>query len=364
MEKLNKAYKFRLKPNQEQRNLIERTFGSARFIYNRLLADSKAHYETTGKSKIFTPAMYKKEFPWLKEVDSLALANAQMNMKKAFTNFFQKRAQFPKFKSKKHPKRSYSTNSVNNSIRIEGNKVKLPKLGLVTFVNHRLIPQDHKIKSATISRTSTGKYFISILIEYQMEIIKQPSYNTVGLDFSMKELYVSSDGKKANFPRYYRAMEKKLARAQRKLSKRVKGSNNYHKQRLIVAKLHEKVANQRKDLLHKKSRELVSTYGAIAIEDLNMKGMSQALNFGKSVSDNGWGMFTTFLEYKVKLEGKQVVKIDKWYPSSKTCSSCGALKSNLKLSDRTFSCDCGYTVDRDVNASINIKREGHSLLAW
>jgi putative transposase len=348
MEKLNKAYKFGLKPNQEQRDLIERTFGSARFIYNILLADSKVHYETTGKSKRFTPAMYKKEFPWLKKVDSLALANAQMNMKKAFTNFFQKRAQFPKFKSKKHPKSTYSTNSVNNSIRIEENKVKLPKLGLVTFVNHRLIPQDHKIKSATISRTSTGKYYISILTEYQMEIVKKPSDDMVGLDFSMKELYVSSEGEKSNFPRYYRAMEKKLARGQRKLSKRVKGSNNYHKQRLIVAKLHEKVANQRKDFLHKKSRELVSKCGTIAIEDLNMKGMSQALNFGKSVSDNGWGMFTTFLEYKSKLEGKQVVKIDKWYPSSKTCSSC----------------DSGYVVDRDINASINIKREGHSLLAW
>ena len=153
-------------------------------------------------------------------------------------------------------------------------------------------------------------------------------------------------------------MENKLAKAQRKLSKRVKGSNNYHKQRLIVAKLHEKVANQRKDFLHKKSRELVSKHGAIAIEDLNMKGMSQALNFGKSASDNRWGMFTTFLEYKAKLEGKQVVKIDKWYSSSKTCSSCSAIKSNLKLSDRIFSCDCGYTVDRDINASINIKIEG------
>lgn len=364
METLNKAYKFRLQPNKEQIILIEKTFGCARFMYNTLLSASNEHYKETGKSKIFTPASYKKEFTWLKEVDSLALANVQMNVKRAFTNFFRGNAKFPRFKSKKYSKKTYSTNCVNNSIRVEGNLIKLPKLGFVKFKNHRQIPQNHKIKGATISKNPAGKYYISVLVEYEMDIVQQPSNKVVGLDFAMNGLYVSSDGEKANFPRYYRQAEQRLAKEQKKLSRKVKGSSNYFKQRTKVAKIHEKIANQRKDILHKKSKELVSAYDAICIENLDMSAMSKALKFGKSVADNGWGMFTTFLAYKAKLAGKQLIKIDKWYPSSKTCSSCGNIKDDLKLSDRIYQCLCGHIQDRDINAAINIKRVGQTQLAW
>lgn len=180
----------------------------------------------------------------------------------------------------------------------------------------------------------------------------------------MKELYVASDGSSACYPRYYRQALDKLAKEQRKLSKCKKGSNNRNKQRIKVAKLHEKVTNQRKDFLHKQSRQITNAYDCVCIEDLNMKAMSQALNFGKSVADNGWGMFTSFLSYKLREQGKSLVKIDKWYPSSKTCSCCGTVKVTLSLSDRTYYCEvCGAVLNQDYNASINIRNEGMRLVS-
>ena len=182
--------------------------------------------------------------------------------------------------------------------------------------------------------------------------------NVVGLDFAMHTLYVDSEGKRANYPRFYRQALEKLAQAQRVLSRRKKGSNRWHKQRLKVAKLHEKIANQRQDFLHQTSRQLANRYDAVVIEDLNMKGMSQALHFGKSVADNAWGMFTTFLQYKLEEQGKKLIKIDKWFASSKTCSRCGQVKASLSLSERLFRCACGFVADRDINAATNIHKEG------
>jgi putative transposase len=179
----------------------------------------------------------------------------------------------------------------------------------------------------------------------------------------MKELFVSSDNQRADYPRFFRILESKLAKAQRVLSRRKKGSNNWYKQKKKVASIHQKVKNCRKDFLHKLSTELIEKYNAVSIEDLNMKGMSQALKFGKSVSDNGWGIFTAMLQYKALFSGKTIVKIDKFFPSSKRCSCCGAIKSDLTLSDRVFKCDCGYIIDRDYNASINIKNEGLAILS-
>lgn len=360
-----KSFRFRLKPTKEQAVLLDKTFGCTRFIYNQLLADSKKHYEDTQQSQINTPAMYKSEYPWLKEVDSLALANAQLNLKQAFSNFFKGLSKFPKFKSKHKSRKRYTTNCVRNNIRIEGRCIKLPKLGLVKMVYHRELPHHHQIKGATISKSATGKYYIAILTEYDEEITKQPSQKVVGLDFSMKELYVSSEGERVNFPRFYRALEKKLAQAQRGLSRKVKGSANRLKAKLKVAKLHEKIADQRRDFLHHLSTQLIRQYDVIVIEDLNMKGMSQALKFGKSVHDNGWGMFVKMLEYKALLAGKQVVKIDRFYPSSKTCSSCAHIKEDLTLSARVYHCEiCGLEIDRDFNASLNIQRAGRARLAW
>ena len=365
MEKYNLAFRFRIYPNEVQTNLILQTFGCTRFVYNKILAKADEIYKLEGKSKIITPASLKTEFQFLKEVDSLALANAQMNVKTAFTNFFQKRTDFPKFKSKKTARKSYSTNSVNNSIRIEDNSIKLPKLGLVKIKLHRSIPQNYKIKSATISQEPNGTFYVSILTEFEKDIKEVPSDNNiVGLDFSMKELFVSSDNQRADYPRFFRKLETKLAKAQRELSRKVKFSSNWNKAKLKVAKIHQSIKNSRKDFLHKLSKELVTKYNAIIIEDLNMKGMSGALNFGKSVADNGWGIFTTMLQYKAMFLGKQVIKIDKWFPSSKTCSCCGNIKDSLSLGERVYNCECGHTMDRDLNASINIREVGRTLLAY
>ncbi|MBC2852449.1 RNA-guided endonuclease TnpB family protein [Cetobacterium sp. 2G large] len=365
MEKYNLAFRFRIYPNEVQTNLILQTFGCTRFVYNKILAKADEIYKLEGKSKIITPASLKTEFQFLKEVDSLALANAQMNVKTAFTNFFQKRTDFPKFKSKKTARKSYSTNSVNNSIRIEDNSIKLPKLGLVKIKLHRSIPQNYKIKSATISQEPNGAFYVSILTEFEKDIKEVPSDNNiVGLDFSMKELFVSSDNQRADYPRFFRKLETKLAKAQRELSRKVKFSSNWNKAKLKVAKIHQSIKNSRKDFLHKLSKELVTKYNAIIIEDLNMKGMSGALNFGKSVADNGWRMFTTMLQYKAMFLGKQVIKIDKWFPSSKTCSCCGNIKDSLSLGERVYNCECGHTMDRDLNASINIREVGRTLLAY
>lgn len=370
---MNKAYNFRLYPNEEQEILLIKTFGCVRFVYNKMLAERKEIYEQykdnkeeLKKHKLPTPAKYKKEFPWLKEVDSLALANAQMNLQTAYNNFFRdKSVGFPKFKSKHKDKNSYTTNNVNNNIRIKDNKIKLPKLGYINFKQHRQIEDNEIIKSCTISKAPSDQYYINILVEFTQEINSKEINldNILGLDMDMKNLYTDSQGAKAEYPKYYRKMLDKLKREQRKLSKCQKGSKNRNKQRLKVAKLHQKVKNQRKDFLHKTSRKLVNQYNAIIIEDLNMKAMSQTLNLGKSVSDNGWGMFTTFLKYKLENEGKKLVKIDKWFPSSKKCNECSEINHELQLSDREWICkECGCIIDRDYNAAKNIRDEGIKIL--
>ena len=361
----NKAFKFRLYPNTEQEELITKTFGCVRFVYNKMLGEKIAHYNSCGELLLTTPAKYKADFPWLKEVDSLALANAQMNLETAYKNFFRdKSIGYPKFKSRKNDRKSYTTNCINNNIRIEDKCIKLPKLGLVKIKQHRIIPTDYKLKSATISRSASGNYYVSVLFAYEEVEIKENAIKSIiGLDFSMSELYISSEGNKPDYPRFYRHSLKKLARMQRILSKMKKYSNNYYKQKRKIAKYHEHIANQRKDFLHKQSRQITNVYDCVAIEDLNMKAMSQALNFGKSVHDNGWGMFVTFLYYKLTEQGKRLIKIDKWFPSSKTCSDCGTVKKELTLADRTYICDCGNILDRDVNIAINIKNEALRLLA-
>jgi putative transposase len=362
--KKNKAYKFRIYPNKNQSSLIDRTIGCARFIYNCMLADKIKHYKDTKLSLKNTLDQYKTEFEFLKEVDSLALANTQMNLETAYSNFFRRVKQgkkelgFPKFKSKKKCSWSYTTNNQKESIRIENNKIKLPKIGFVKLIQHREIPNDHIIKSVTVTKTRTNKYYISILVEYETQVFKKDIENVIGLDFSMKELYVASNGHSVNYPRFFRNTQEKLAKEQRIFSHRKSGSKRYEKQRIKVAKVHEKISNQRKDFLHKESHILASKYDMVCIEDLNMQAMSQCLNFGKSVSDNGWGMFTTFLKYKLEDQGKQLLKIDKWFPSSKMCNECGAINSNLTLSDREWKCDCGTFHNRDHNAAINIRNFG------
>lgn len=371
MKTYNLAFKYRIYPNETQANTINQTFGCTRLVYNRFLAQRKELYEAEKKSVTYNTQAkelvpLKNELPFLKEVDSIALQQALKNLETAYKNFFQKRTSFPKFKSKRSTRKSYNTVSTSNNIRVEGNYLKLPKLGLVKVKLHRQIPQNYVIKSATISQEPNGAYYVSLLTEFEKDIKEVPSENNiVGLDFSMSELFVSSDNQRADYPRFFRKLEAKLLKAQRELSRKVKFSQNWYKAKLKVAKIHNLIKNSRKDFLHKLSHELVTKYNAIILEDLNMKGMSQALNFGKSVADNGWGMFTTMLQYKSIFLGKQVVKIDKWFPSSKTCSFCGSIKSELALSERVYKCDeCNSEIDRDLNASINIREVGRELLAY
>ena len=361
---MNKAFKFRMCPDAGQRELLARTFGCTRFVYNRMLAEKTAHYEQTKQNLRLTPARYKAEFPWLREVDSLALANTQLHLETAFKNFFRDNSNgYPKFKSKHDGHDSYTTNLVNGNIALADGHLKLPKLGSVKVRQHRQIPEGYRLKSVTVSLAPSGKYFASMLYEYETETDAVKPEKFIGLDYSMPELYVDSDGGKPGYPRPYRAAQAKLAREQRKLSRRKKGGRNRAKQKRKVARLHEHIANQRSDFLHKQSRQIANAYDAVCIEDLDMRGMSQALNFGKSVSDNGWGMFTRMLEYKLAEQGKQLVKIDRWFPSSKKCSACGAVKDNLPLSERVFTCDCGFVCDRDVNAALNIRNEGMRMIA-
>jgi putative transposase len=329
-----------------------------------MLADKIEHYNKYQKRLNNTPAQYKSEFEWLKEVDSLALSNAQLNLQSAYNNFFRdKKVGFPKYKSKKCNKHSYTTNYVNGNIFIRDGKIKLPKVGFVKMKQHRIIPESYKLKAVTVSQTPSNKYYVSILFEYENQVHKTEPQKFLGLDFSMHELYVASDGTSAQYPRFYRQALKRLEREQHKLSKMQKGSNNRNKQRIRVARLHEKVANQRKDFLHKQSRQITNAYDCVCIEDLNMGAMSHSLNFGKSVADNGWGMFTTFLQYKLEDVGKQLVKIDRFFASSQLCSACGYQNSETKdLSVREWTCPrCQTHHDRDVNAAINIRNEGMKI---
>ena len=356
---MNRAYKFRIYPNKEQRIMFAKTFGCVRFIYNLMLADKIKHYEQTGKILSVTPAMYKSQYEWLKEVDSLALANAQLNLQSAYKNFFsKKRVGFPKYKSKKKSRKRYTTNNQHGSIRIEDGKIKLPKIGYVKIVQHR--PMNGVIKSVTIEQTPTNKYYASILVEYENQVAEVELHKFIGLDFSMHDLYVTSEGERANYPRFLRRHEKKLARLCRWHSRRKQGSNNRERMRMRVCLEYEKITNQRMDYLHKKSYHLAEEYDAVCIEMLNMQAMGRMLRFGKSVSDNSFGKFREMLSYKLKFRGKRLIQIDKWYASSQICHVCGYKNAEVKdLRIRQWQCpSCGSEQDRDINAAINIREEG------
>lgn len=369
----NKAYKFKLEPNAEQRKYFGKCFGSVRFIYNQMLAERKSLYEQYKSSKdelkahpAKTYSMWKKEFDWLYEIDNLALANAQLQLQAAYKNFFRDpKVGFPRFRSKKSDKNTYTTNNQGNNIRIENGKIKLPKVGWVRIKQHRQIPEEAKIKSCTISLSPSGKYSVSILTEYDF-VVPERTLNTgkaLGLDYSSPHFYVDSQGVVADMPHFYREAEANLAREQRKLSRMVRGSNNYCKQRKRVAVMHERVANARKDWLHKRSRELADKWDIICVEDINLRGLAGTLKFGKSTNDNGFGMFRTFLGYKLAEQGKVLIKIDKWFPSSKMCHVCGAVNPEVVLGVDEWTCHCGVHHLRDVNAAINIRNVGLALVA-
>lgn len=364
-EMANKAYKYRLYPNKEQEILLAKTFGCVRFIYNKMLSDKIEHYKETKEKLNNTPAQYKKEFEWLNEVDSLALANAQMNLQTAYNNFFRNpKIGFPKFKSRKRNRFSYTTNNQNGTVSIKDGKLRLPKIGLVRIKLHRLIPECQKIKSATITKTPSGKYYAAILVEYEQEIpyIELDKNKAIGLDYASHSFYVDSQGREADYPKFYRNAQEILAREQRKLSLMKYGSNNYLKQKIRVARLQEHISNQRTDWIHKLSTRLANEYDYICVEDINMQNMAQSLKLGKSTNDNGFGMFRIILAYKLADRGKKLIKIDKWFPSSKMCRFCGNINQELALSDRVWTCECGQVLNRDENAAINIMNVGLSMV--
>ena len=358
-----KAFKFRIYPNIEQRVLFAKTFGCVRFIYNNMLNDKIEYYKETKLSLNNTPAQYKQEFEWLKEVDSFALCNAQMNLQNAYSNFFRNpKIGFPKFKSKKYNKDSYTTNRCGNNIQLKDNYLKLPKLGFVKIRQHRPLPANSIIKSVTVSHSKTDKYFASILTEYDLNIPNKQLdiQNSIGLDYSSHDFYVDNFGTQPNYPKFYRIAQNKLVKEQRKLSKMKLHSNNFEKQKIKVAKVSEKVQNCRLDFIHKLSTQLANKYDYVFVEDINMKGMSQCLSLGKSTLDNSFGKFRTILQYKLFERGKVLHKINKWIPTSQTCNVCGCKNTITKnLSIRKWICpECGTQLDRDINAAINIRNCG------
>lgn len=366
----HKSYKFRLKPTAEQKTYFAKTFGCTRAIWNMMLYDKIAYYEETGKALTTTPAQYKDDKPWLKEVDSLALANAQVNLNRAYKDFFNQNKGFPNFKKKSH-KQSYTTNNNQRygTIAVQDGKVKLPKIGWVDIIDHR--PISGKIKSATITMTTTGKYYISILCETIIPPLPQTG-SSVGIDLGLENFAILSTGEKVGNQHYFEKSAKKLAKEQRKLSrirKLAEEANrdlseckNYQKQRRKVAKIHEKVANQRRDFLHKLSTSIIKNHDKICIETLSSKILMKNRRLAKAISDVSWSEFVRLLQYKADWYDKTVIKISRWYPSSQLCSSCGHNSGKKPLHIREWTCpECHVHHDRDINASINILNEGLRL---
>ena len=333
-----------------------------------MLSERIKSYKEIGKSSSRTPAEIKKEYSFLKEVDSLALASEWTNLNNAYSKFFKdKRVGFPKFKSKKRDRNSYTTFNQKDNIRLGGKYIKLPKIGLVKCRQHRQIPENWKIKSATISKRPNGKYYISISCEYYIEEPKKvvPKIeNSVGIDYMSNGLGITSNGEVLSQYRYFRESQSKLAKEQRKLSRKKKGSKNYEKQRQKVNKVYEYIKNQRLDRAHKVSRMLVDNYDLIAFEGINLQNIAQSLKLGKSTNDNGFGMVRAFTKYKSEDDGKICVELDQFTPTSIVCSECGAYHKDVvnSLTVRKWVCpDCGTAHDRDINAAKNILKEGFRI---
>lgn len=368
-----KTYKFRLYPNKEQEIFLNKTFGCTRFVFNQMLNERQEVYSElkNDKDKLYkhkykTEKQYKEEFGWLKEIDAIAIQQARVDLDMAYKNFFQsqsgkrkgKKIGFPKFKSKKNNRQTFRTINVNNNIDIvfENKRLKLPKLKWIKYSDDRQF--NGIIKNVTVEKTPTGKYFACILVEEHIDTkIHQVNSDSkaIGLDYNSKNMFTSNENQVAGYPRFYRKYEKKLAKEQRKLAKKQKGSSRRNKQRVKVARVHEKIVNSRKDFQQKLSTRIVKDYDIIGVETLNMVGIARSLNLAKSTLDNSWGYFVNMLEYKCDWYGKHIVFADKFYASTKTCSNCGYKNTELTLSDREWDCPiCHIHHNRDVNAGINL----------
>ena len=370
MKTVYRTYKFRMYPNAEQRQVLARYFGSVRFIYNHYLAERKRQYDETGKSDNYTKqakdlvSLKRTEgFEWLKEINSQTLQQTLMHLDTAYKNFFNHTADFPKFKSRKRG----GSFTVPQFCYLENGYIHIPKFkeGL-KVKEHRNVKG--AVRSMTISITPTGKYYVSILTEEQYEPIARTN-QSVGLDMGIKSLVTTSEGKTYDNNRYTKKYEGKLATAQKHLSRKQKDSNSWERQRMKVALIHEHLANSRKDWQHKISADIVKRYDTICIEDLGVKQMEEKRKGGKknrlskSIVDAGWSSLVAMIVYKAEMNDKTVVKVDRYYPSSKTCNVCGWKNDSLALSDRSWTCpQCGTKHDRDVNAAVNILGEGLRVL--
>lgn len=361
---MEKGFKFRLKPNKEQEIYLNKMFGCNRFIYNYFLNLKQEHYKTYNEGLSYKecssllPSL-KEQYPWLKEADAVSLQQTLKKLEISYKNFF-KGSGFPKFKKKYDYYQSYKTTYSHNNIEIKDDYIKLPKIGLVKFVNHREI--QGQIVNATVSRTNTVKYYISICCKVNFEPLPQVE-NNVGIDVGLKCFATLSSGEEVQNPKYLSKYLDKIKELQRQLSIKTKGSNNYHKIRLKLAKLHEKVANLRTDFLQKLSTKLIRENQTISVEGLNIKSMLQNNELAQRISDVSWSKFFTMLEYKANWYGRTFKKVDTFFPSSQLCSVCGAINKRVKdLTVRQWTCsNCNTVHKRDLNASININNEGLRL---
>jgi len=361
MKEIIRTYKFRLQPTSEQEELLAKHFGCVRFVYNYFLDQRKEEYLKGNKlnynkqSKFLSQLKKQEEYEWLKEINSQSLQASLVNLETAYLRFFKKLSKFPRFKSKKN-KNSFH---IPQNVLVEDNILHIPKFKKgVKFIKHRKIKGN--VLNASITKLPSGKYYVSLVCKEQYQP-KPKTNKQIGIDLGLKDQLITSNGEKFKNHKYFKKYERELAKNQKHLSKKQKGSNRYKKQRIKVAKIHEKITNSRMDNLHKISHNLVSNYDIICIENLNVKEMIKDFYLSKSIQDIAWGTLINFLKYKCQYNNKQLITIDRFYPSSKSCHICDYINQDLKLKGREWACkNCETIHDRDINAAKNILKQGLS----